>query len=78
MVQPRKRNDKPWRWHDYYDGGLYASGPLFDSVVGDPEPGLQMTYLGTPGADGGKQYIGVDRFNRVTDVWFGLDTGVVV
>jgi RHS repeat-associated protein len=40
-------------------------------VVGYVEPSLQMTYLklaGEPVGDGGDQYTGLDRFNRVVDV----------
>jgi hypothetical protein len=40
-------------------------------VVGYVEPNLQMTYLklaGEPVGDGGDQYTGLDRFNRVVDV----------
>src|SRR3984957_8527769 len=37
-------------------------------VVQYPQPNVQMTYIGTPGGDGGDQYTGLDRFNRVIDV----------
>jgi RHS repeat-associated protein len=36
-------------------------------VVQYPQPDLSMTYIGTPGGDGGDQYVGLDRFGRVID-----------
>ena len=32
-----------------------------------PEPGVQMTLIGSPAGDGGDQYVGLDRFGRLVD-----------
>src|SRR5262249_25978909 len=34
-----------------------------------PQPGVDLTYIGTP-ADAGDQYAGLDRFGRVVDQWW--------
>ena len=43
------------------------------------QTGVEMTYIGRagePNGDGGDQYTGQDRFNRITDIrWLHTDTG---
>jgi RHS repeat-associated protein len=38
-------------------------------IIEYPEAGSELTYLGTPG-DGGDQYAGLDRFNRIIDIYW--------